>query len=351
MNKGQNISYDTPLEVLLKKKVDEEDSHHHFPHTGTNRFMLYTSIKTKLQERIYRDIGDALAKDSGGKAYTRHDLDHVDDVIRKAGQLLGANSDTSNPAINQISPYEIFVLLVACLIHDAGNIDGRSGHALRARKILDEISDNQLDPKEIGLISKIARAHGGKTLSGNSDTIGELRLTDFVENSKLRPRFLAAVLRFADELAENPRRANRREEKGSKFPNLFCSVVTIGVDYRNRWISLDFSVSDDACALKEEDENGREVFFLDYIAKRVIKTELERRYCDRQLRGQATFDAIRVTIELIKDYEEWELIHFELEDRGYPSSDNLEDFLEKKIRGCSIAEKYITLGKGKGRRK
>lgn len=341
MSEGLDINLDSPLEVYLRTLVDQENAHNEFPYTGDNRFDLYKNIKSKLQRDYYRDIDGALTKDSGGGAYTRHDLGHVDDVIRKAGQVLGANSEAEVPAMNRLKPYEVFVLLVACLIHDAGNIYGRTGHANRARRVLQDVSDGRLDNKEIALISKIARAHGGKTAAGNPDTIGELPIRDGAEHITVKPRLLAAVLRLADELAENVRRANRREEEGSRFPNLFCSTISVHVDYKSRWIALDFAVADDSCVLFAGDEEGNEMYFLDYISKRVAKTELERRYCDRYLRGFATYDRIRVNIELLRDHDEWrEPIFFELLEDGYPSSGDLDVFRRDRIDGRAIASEY-----------
>lgn len=340
MSDGLDINLDSPLEVLLKELVKRENAHNEFPYTGDNRFDLYSSIKAQLQRDYYRDIDGALTKDSGGGAFTRHDLGHVDDVIRKAGQVLGANSDAVEPAMHRLKSYEVFVLLVACLIHDAGNISGRKGHANQARRILQEVAGNRLDTKEISLISKIARAHGGKTTAGSSDTIGELPIRDGVEHITVKPRLLAATLRLADELAENVRRANRRDEEGSKFPNLFCSTISVSVDYKSRWISLDFTVADENCVLFAKDENENEMFLLDYISQRVAKTELERRYCDRYLRGFATYDGIRVNIELLRDHDEWQAIHFELMEDGYPNSTDLEAFRLGKIDGKSIASDY-----------
>lgn len=340
MSGGIDVNLDSPLEVRLKELVEMENAHNDFPYTGDNRFELYKSIKTNLHRDYYRDIDGALTKDSGGSAYTRHDLGHVDDVIRKAGQLLGANSSAQEPALNRLKPYEVFVLLVACLIHDAGNNEGRSGHAGRARKVLKDVSDGKLDHQEVSLISKIARAHGGKTAAGSKDTIGELQIRDGAEHITVKPRVLAALLRIADELAENSRRANRRKEEESRFPNMFCTTISISVDYRSRWISLNFAIADDDCALFAADENGDEMYFLDYISKRVAKTELERRYCDRYLRGFATFDVIRVNIELLKDDHEWDAIHFELREDGYPNADDLDDFRRSMINGAEIAKKY-----------
>lgn len=340
MSEGRDISLDSPLEVRLKTLVEGENAHHEFPYTGDNRFEIYTSIKSKLQKDYFRDIDGALTKDSDGGAYTRHDLGHVDDVIRKAGQLLGANSDSEEPAMERLKPYEVFVLLVACLIHDAGNIEGREGHADRTRRVLREVSDKKLDEKEISLISKIARAHSGTTTNGSPDTIGDLQTRDGAENITVKPRRLAAILRIADELAENTRRANRRDEELSNFPNLFCSTISVGIDYLNRWIALNFAVSDENCALFAKSPSGTDMFFMDYISDRVAKIELERRYCDRYLRGFATFEMTRVNVEFLKDDIEWNSIHFEMKDDGYPGADDLDVFRKEKINGESIAHQY-----------
>lgn len=343
MSQSYDVKFSSPLEIKLEELLQVRNSHNDFPHCGVDRFDLYKSIKSKLNSEYYRDIDGALTKDSNGGAYTHHDLGHVDDVIRKAGQLLGAGSDANTPAITQLKPYEVFVLLVACLIHDAGNIDGRKGHAARARQVLREVSDGRLDQKEISLISRIAKAHGGTAADGTKDTIGELPIEDGVENSKVRPRVLAAVLRLADELAENNRRASSRHSEGSEFANGYCRAISIRVDYESRRISLDFAVTDDDCKKIGKDESGSELYFLDYIGRRVSKAELERRYCDRFLRGFATFEEMRVAIELVYHDEEWERIHFELKENGYPEASCEEVVKGKGVVGSEIARRYEAL--------
>ena len=56
---------------------------------------------------------------------------------------------------------------------------------------------------------QVARAHGGKTATGSRDTIGDLPESTHLFGKEVRPRLLAAVLRFADELSDGRERASR----------------------------------------------------------------------------------------------------------------------------------------------
>ncbi len=340
MNDHYDVQFATPLERHFESLMLQDDAHNQFPYVSINRLDFYKQIKSKINQTYYRDTDSGLTADSRGGAFTHHDLGHVDDVIRKAGQLLGTGSDINEPALLRLTHHEVFVLLVACLIHDAGNREGRTGHASRARSILRSVTDQRLDQKEVSIISKIAEAHGGTTVNGSKDTIGQLRLEDGVEQSRIRPRQLAAILRLADELAENPRRASTRTAELSDFPNRYCTAISIRVDCQNRALSLDFCVADEDCELYGKSEKGDEMYFVDYIRSRVVKTELERRYCDRFLRGFATFDETRVNMEFIRNDQEWNNIHFELKEDGYPSVEPDAVLSPNKLNGTAIASKY-----------
>ena len=339
MPDGYDVNFDNRLERELEKRAFLSSEPSGFPPVGINRFDLYKRIKSSLNDKYYRDVGSGLTADTHGGAFTRHDLGHVDDVIRRAGELLGDGSEAETPAISQLKSFEIFVLLVACLIHDVGNLIGRSEHEQRARKALSEVAP-ELSPKECSLIARIARAHGGKARNGSKDTIGELPIEDGVESSKVYPQRLAAVLRYADELAENSRRANSRHHELSDYPNRFCQCISVRIDYDSRRVSLDFTVSDEDCVLYSSDETETKMYFVDYIIKRVKKAELERRYCDRFTRGFATFLETRVNIEFLKEHVDFHNEHFELRESGYPQLDDDLTLGDNKFSGEEIAKMY-----------
>jgi len=82
------------------------------------------------------------------------------------------------------------------------------------------------------------------------------------------------------------------------------------------------------------------MYFVDYIIKRVKKTELERRYCDRFIRGFASFLETRVNIEFLKDHEDFHREHFELKESGYPQLDDEVTLGNESFSGETVAEKY-----------
>ena len=74
---------------------------------------------------IYPLIGAATSAEDQG-IYTDHGPDHFDSVIRYAGKLLNLPVVIEGNEKICISPYEVFILLVSILLHDAGNIYGRN---------------------------------------------------------------------------------------------------------------------------------------------------------------------------------------------------------------------------------
>ncbi|MCY4348116.1 MAG: hypothetical protein OXC17_15200 [Aestuariivita sp.] len=340
MSAGYDVGFSNPLELMLKESVEKENSENDFPACKLNRWDFYKQTKAKLNEDFYQDIDGALtAGDSEHPAFTRHGLSHVNDVIRRVGQLLGLGSQASSPAAHNLSSYESFVLLVACLIHDAGNKFGRDGHATKAKRILRQIANGVLNEKELSIISKVAQAHGGKAADGSKDTIGALPEKDGVESCEVRLQLLAALLRYGDELAENQGRANTRGVAESDFPNLFCKCISVNVDYENRRVSLDFAINNGESNQYGSNEQGENMYFVDYIWNRVVKAELERRYCDQFLRGFSTYRETRVTADFCHDDREWrEQIAFTLTDSGYPDDRDLRS--KPKLDGKKIADLY-----------
>lgn len=132
----------------------------------------------------------------------RHDVSHTKKVMDRALELI--------KCFNRIdfSCYEIYFLLCAIVVHDVGNIYGRAGHEKKLAEILNNQCDNIIpDAIERRVISRIAGVHGGK-IKGSSDTISVLNKTNTVNGFEIKEQLLAAILRFADELADDATRAD-----------------------------------------------------------------------------------------------------------------------------------------------
>ena len=219
-----NLAELEPLEEWLKSNQSKVVF---FPNKKNDYFDRYWAIKKHLAENIYPWIGSGTSAEDQG-LYTDHSLDHFNAVVRYAGHLLGLDSHCQEPIAEQtigITPYETFITLVSILLHDAGNINGRRGHEKAPLKIFKGMG-NALCPDKFEAvpIALIARAHGGKVLtaSGESskDTIENLKLADrdTYGNIKFRPKLIAALVRFADEICEDRSRAARYLLKSGSLP-------------------------------------------------------------------------------------------------------------------------------------
>lgn len=350
-----------PLEEYLKTSF--ESNRDEFPDRNVDYIKQYINIKDNLINSHFRDANAGLAVD--GNRYTHHDLGHVNDVIEMAGCML-RNDDYP------ITGYEAYMLLIAILLHDSGNSEGRKGHEQKTLRILIDMNDIAgIDSVEKKLIAKIARAHGGIFNIGTQktkDTIGELIIEkESVFSSgqiKVRSRALAGILRLADELSEKKSRANKaavndgynielKSLKPDVVHNIFCDIIRIDVLTEYHEIQLKFDIDKSLLqrtfSIEESDENNdlvvKNIYLVDYIIKRLIKCNLERLYCNRYMYGILRFDMISVSIDIHEDLEDLEdpgKWNFKIEDKGYPQADDEASIRElaPSLDGLSLYNTY-----------
>jgi hypothetical protein len=279
-----------------------------------------------MDKHVHPDVekGAAVNDEQDGLFLNNHGPEHIAAVIDRASTIL-------NAAQAAISPYEGYLVLFAIHLHDTGNLLGRAEHEKNCRQIMKVLGNRAGDDElEKRWITRIATAHGGKTAQGGRDTISHLipdpDLTLLGE--RVRPQFLAALLRLADELADDRSRASRFalaagavSEASEIFHQYSQSLhsVTIG----EREIMLDFDFSQEV-ASKRFLKGGQPTFLLDEIFTRTIKMHTERMYCMRFLRPHIRLDEIRVHIEVFdNDYaNQVAHIRYRLLETGYPAHPN-----------------------------
>ncbi len=348
-----------PLESYLNDKVLSDRNA--FPQRDDNYFSQYINIKNWLTDRHYTDADAGLATD--GNRYTHHNLGHVNDVIEVAGSMLQIKKNKE-----LLSGFEAYVLLVAILLHDSGNAEGRKDHEKKTAQIIREMKDVAgTGTQEKKLISKIAQSHGGTALYKNistKDTITTLInsiQTTFSNDVTIRPRLLAAILRLSDELAEKPSRANSitiKEaydlERSTHLPdvihNLYCNIIQISIIPESHEIKISFDVDKNLLqktfTIEKKDTDGNKVigdiYLIDYIAIRLQKSDRERRYCNRFMGGLLHFDSISSTIEITDDYETLETIDIKIEERGFPDSDSGTSIksINSRLDGKTLFDSY-----------
>jgi hypothetical protein len=209
-----------------------------------------------------------------------------------------------------------------------GNVFGRDEHEKQISRIMMDMG--QLlgsDSSENRLISNIASAHGGK-VNGSKDTISRLPAVTKIERDiHIRPQLLAAVLRFADEIAEDRSRAfPLASAQGliTKSSEVFHAYADrLGRVYvGDNSVSLKFEI-DLSLITKLFGKGDKEVYLIDEILNRSYKMHLERLYCMRYMRPYINIFSIEVEIGVYTDkyYTEKDKIHYVLEESGYPEDD------------------------------
>ena len=295
----------------------------------------YASDASQMERRIQE------LEDSSPFVYLNaHGEGHVDKVIQRASELLQSNPECA------LTAYEGYLLLCAIQFHDIGNFFGREGHEQKCSQIMEhECRQIVRDRIERNTIVRIAMVHGG-AYDGNRDTIALLRpAQDLMGQRDVQKRFLAALLRFADELADDYSRADTAALNTGILPTESVkhhryseSLHTVAVSEQD--ISLSFAYGSDI-AMAPLYEGGP--YLLDEIYRRTLKMERERRYCMRFLRPLVSIERIRVEIE-VEDSRHPLQKHrtsYALEETGYPiqpSPQSIHAFGSDLLEGQKQAE-------------
>ncbi|MGV2981188.1 hypothetical protein ACERNI_13415 [Camelimonas sp. ID_303_24] len=250
---------------------------------------------------------------------TMHDAEHVNRVRQVAANLI-SQSDTID-----LTHFELTLLLVAIYLHDVGNSLGRAGHERQINRALNAAGTMlQIDTIEYATAKQIAGAHGG-TVNGSKDTISRLPERTAAHGAHVRPRLLAAILRLADELADDPARANKVQLAAGILPSgsEVYHVVAAGLhsqmpEANTREIELKFTFYDPGLFKRKLGKGNGDVHLLEEIFERSIKTFNEARYCSRFMRPYLEFERVKVDIIIFDD--QLELLHnivYTIAENGY----------------------------------
>lgn len=206
-----------------------------------------------------------------------------------------------------------------------GNINGRKDHNKKVTDIYNIIRNNEsYFSQERRLILQAVGAHCGESSKGDKDTLNELQEKGDLFEQSLRLRELAAVLRLADELAEGPQRTSDYVmEKGdiegsSRIYHEYAQITRPYIDRGGSRISVSYDIDKTRC-----NDLGA---LLAFTYKRIMKLDLERRYCKYYAPILEVFKRTDVTLNFNTDGNplDLDLDLISLEDK-YTYSDVNED--------------------------
>ena len=353
-----------PLEEWLQEKARKTPND--FPNRDKNYFDLYKVQKEKFSQHVYPFLNAAMvvmevASGSTSKRahlYTDHGLKHVDAVIETTGRLLGCVKKTSKI---KLTPYEVYLLLMAILSHDAGNIEGRNDHQFKVHKLLMSGPTKVLDDGfEARQIHDIAASHTSKGLISDrksKDTISELPRERSYGSTRYHPRRIAALLRFADEICEDQKRVpsvlldQPEVSTGPSAPYLYFgqSITSVDILKDEQSIRIQFDLSPEHVLgpIRFTNSEGRaeEEFLIDVVLSRLGKIRRERTYCFRFLHGVIEYAIVTAEINVVERTQDGNFkVHpvgiVDLSEADYPSVED-DSFLSRHndISGSAVKER------------
>lgn len=289
--------------------------------------------------------------------YTAHNSEHFDEVVRYAGELV---YKSNTPEDFKLRPYEIYALLVAIRVHDAGNIFGREEHEKKCFQVLINCNAGGSDNVEKKKIASIAQAHGGRSAVGDKDTIGALDEKNSIGTITIRPRLLAALVRFADEICENSGRATDLSAipDQSKIYHAYAGTITAN-SFDGKWVNLEFMIPQklatetlnsysfkiikDAEGNEIKEEEIIEVYLLDIIFDRLEKMDRERKYCNRFMKEVVYIEGIRAKIVIVDKHLDIikTLNPIELTEQGYPDEKAILKSYRERFNGQTISQELL----------
>lgn len=255
------------LETITQKRLIEERGQAE----GEEKFALYLTARKKLLEDVLEEIKIAEPK------LTDHGPKHIANVLQNAQRLLGDD-------VKLLSGTELYCLILSILFHDVGNVLGRDGHQLNIGKVYDHVRQPDASHRQEQLILlQIVAAHCGEGADKTNDTLKFLE-PSHLDGRSVNLRQIAAILRFADELAEGPQRTSLFLAKmhgystDSQTYHRYAAITQIHIDKGAGRIALTYHppVTTSQNGFLENEADLREL--LQFTYKRIQKLDQERKY-------------------------------------------------------------------------
>ena len=260
---------DNNFDDQLRKKVTEQFG----ASKGDELARAYCDAQSRLQKEVYPNIQGA------EPSLSDHGVAHISNVQQNAIHLL-----SDDGVIRNLTGIEMYCLGMLILFHDAGNVYGRENHHIHVANVFNRIrGTDESVLHEKTLVVRATRAHTGTAQDGSRDTLKEVGAEDHLEGERVRLRDLAAILRFADELAEGPQRTSEFMQKEGLYPtessifHKYASKTHIFIDRRNGRIVLTYEIPVERVS-SDEDRRAHLSQFLNFVYKRILKLNQERQY-------------------------------------------------------------------------
>ena len=231
---------------------------------------LYVRARTILLEEVLEDIRGS------EPSLTDHGPKHIRHVLENVFKLLDGD-------LKHFSAIEHYILGLSVLFHDVGNLHGRKNHNKLIARFYDHVREAPKFDQEKSLIVQIAQAHTGEALNGSRNTLADVPKTSQLNGEPIRAREIAAIVRFADELAEGRQRTSEYMRRHGLYAaesvpyHDYSAAADITIDRLNHRVAITYQLN---IRMQDglEEELCRVKDFLKSAYARLAKMDMERRY-------------------------------------------------------------------------
>lgn len=236
-----------------------------------------------------------------------HGRGHITRVLENLDHLLGPD-----PLKHLFGPYELFLAMMAILYHDIGLLHERKGHEEISKTLLEGDTN---DAYIINNIDKELIAAAVVSHSSSKDIAhecGRFSPEEIIGVHRVRPAVIAALVRLADELDEDYRRADPILQRRLRLPPesdffwRFCQRVR-GVRPNLAAKRIDFNL-----ALEAEDTmtvspipGGKVRHFVAFCAEKLAKINAERVKVNAHLPMELQFGGVHVDVKPLPKHPVW----------------------------------------------
>jgi hypothetical protein len=131
-----------------------------------------------------------------------HARGHITRVLENLDRLLAPKP------LDHLDPYELFLTIMSILYHDIGLLKQRKGHEAISKALLEGDTNDAyvINPIDKEIIAAAVVSHSGRR--DIEQECSRFSPEEIIGDHRARPRVVAALVRLADELDEDHRRAD-----------------------------------------------------------------------------------------------------------------------------------------------
>lgn len=257
-----------------------------------------------LKERLFSYEYEHWA--AGFTTGNNHGRSHINRVLFNLNALLGAKPFQNDT----ITPYELFLAMMSILYHDIGILRGRKDHNEKSALLLSEENNEYIiDSQDKKIISVAVVSHSSNT--DIEETCVRFQDKEVIGGQIVRPKVIAALVRFADELDEDFRRADTSLQQKLQISgeSLFywqASQRILGIAPDRNALTININVEllpEDVGRVVTMDNKARA--FLSLFAEKLSKINQERRKVVKFLPPELQYAHLLVSVRPLDDSEGW----------------------------------------------